>query len=552
MSLASMKPRLSTDKQLASVADRPEIHSLTGLRFLAALSVALSHTVIAFGCDPHYWPFQLMMNTGAIGMSMFFVLSGFIMHYNYYERLRCGQGAALSSFFFARFARLYPLYLLILLCAVCWRIPAPNDIYLSIALPYYLTLTQAWFYLLVGPHSLAYAGGYFTDLTWSISTEWFFYLCLPVLVLGFARLRSARATIFAVAILTVVAFASLTFVFKMHGPLQDWATMRFGDRASDPQDGYFRWLVYLSPYFRLSEFVLGALVSHLHRALGVPTLPSRRAPAANIAATLAVLALVVLLAEMFPPVPINGASGSYPPFIQDYHRCFGFAVPVAILIFCLARYRTNWSRILSSRVFLKGGDASYSIYLLHMPLLAVFRGGSTSGLASWRDALVFAGRLTFVLTFIIIISYGVFLAYEAPARRWLRRLHDRFAGRGARPATAFVGGLVMGPSVIVFLAVLISTNASALAGRHSIRVVEATYGANCGGLQGNATVPVRRQCDALHNCDFAVRSSEIGDPAGGCAKTFSVRWRCKAAGKGYQTTLPPGTDLGAIARLSCP
>src|SRR5271156_476612 len=92
---------------------RPEpLPALTGLRFVAALCVVLAHgaafmTNIPAG-DP-LWRIYLM-SLASIGMTLFFVLSGFVIHYNYCEQIIKFRGRGIANFFVARVARLYPLY----------------------------------------------------------------------------------------------------------------------------------------------------------------------------------------------------------------------------------------------------------------------------------------------------------------------------------------------------------------------------------------------------------------------------------------------------------
>ena len=93
---------------------RPFIYSLTSLRFLAAFGVLCFHQTMPnkFLCD-HHLPGIIgnLFKTGFIGVNLFFVLSGFILTYTH-----TGEGAALNlsnrDFFAARFARIYPVYLL--------------------------------------------------------------------------------------------------------------------------------------------------------------------------------------------------------------------------------------------------------------------------------------------------------------------------------------------------------------------------------------------------------------------------------------------------------
>lgn len=532
----------------------PEIAALTGLRFVAALSVALSHTLVVSKLGYHYWPVQLLQTTSAIGMTLFFVLSGFVMHYNYFEDIVHNGWRAVSRFFFARFARLYPLYLLVLLASFFSTALVTRGFHYALVAPYYLTLTQSWFYTIVGTHSLPYAFGYMADLTWSISTEWFFYFCLPLLCVGFYWLRSSRATLLATGLLVVLELGTLTFLIAHRDALDNRATAFYGPMASHAtsfQDSFYRWLLYFSPYLRIGEFILGGLISHLHCTLG-PTRPSRRASVnANVAATLAIAAIVFLHTRMFPPVPPL-PSPIYPPFIQNYHLCFGYAVPSAVLLFCLARYDTLWSRLLSTRLFLAGGAASYSIYLLHLPLLLLFPMPGPPDLTHMSARIIMIGRMGFALAFIVLVSYGVYQVYEYPMRRLLRGGFARVAAHGGPSWTSWIGArgvLVMltVPPLIVFCASII---VPAFAG-NSIRLITATYGANCGAPVGNASVAVERSCELRQSCIFAVRVDEIGDPAPGCAKDFDARWRCGTTQSPRSTHLAGETGFGSKVALSC-
>jgi peptidoglycan/LPS O-acetylase OafA/YrhL len=121
------------------------------------------------------------------------------------------------------------------------------------------------------------------------------------------------------------------------------------------QDSFFRWLVYFAPYTRFPKFLLGCLTAALYRA-NIPSVAERR-----IGAFLPFLALALVAgADLFM------ASPSRPfPFLTFLSMNFGFALPIAVLLFGLARYETALGRGLSRRWMVSPGDASYSIYLLH-------------------------------------------------------------------------------------------------------------------------------------------------------------------------------------------
>jgi hypothetical protein len=87
--------------------------------------------------------------------------------------------------------------------------------------------------------------------------------------------------------------------------------------------------------------------------------------------------------------------------------------------------------------------------------------------------------------------------------------------------------------------------------RVDIRVMQATYGPNCGAPKGNATVAVAQACDGKKACSYRVHVHELGDPAPGCAKTFEVLYRCTGEENVRRLEVPAEAGLGALASPSC-
>src|ERR1700726_4518484 len=100
-----------------SAGRRPDVPALTGLRFLAAFSVLLAHGLSATltNNEPPNGAVLWLMEASGFGMTLFFVLSGFVIHYNYAGLVTDGRWRGIAAFFWARFARLYPLFLLMML-----------------------------------------------------------------------------------------------------------------------------------------------------------------------------------------------------------------------------------------------------------------------------------------------------------------------------------------------------------------------------------------------------------------------------------------------------
>src|SRR5215472_17084188 len=146
----------------------PDIPSLTGLRFVAAATIVLTH----FGQASHATLFGLEWNISAVGMPLFFTLSGFIVHYVYAGSFAQGWRAAVPAFAFARFSRLYPLFFAILLFYLLGKLGRVFYAHPGIGLSF-ATLTGTWWYWVIDGQSLA---GQRYHISWSIATEMFFYL----------------------------------------------------------------------------------------------------------------------------------------------------------------------------------------------------------------------------------------------------------------------------------------------------------------------------------------------------------------------------------------
>ncbi len=168
----------------------PYIPALDGLRGLAAMLVAGAHYMTFENGAPLS---ELVWTLTGVGMTLFFVLSGFVIHYNYNATVIRPGG--LRFFCVARFARLYPFYILLFLFdftytgltarSACGQIGAPDAHWLGLA--FYLTLTQSWLCAAICRASLAYQYGPVAAVSWSISVERFFYLAYVVLAMLIAR-----------------------------------------------------------------------------------------------------------------------------------------------------------------------------------------------------------------------------------------------------------------------------------------------------------------------------------------------------------------------------
>jgi peptidoglycan/LPS O-acetylase OafA/YrhL len=144
-----------------------KIRALTGLRFVAAFYVVLFHVVPTKGHFPAW--LKSFASYGDASVGFFFVLSGFVLTYSYVTpdgKIKTPT----SKFLWARFARIYPVYLFAFLLFAPVIFFLPREHWLATAV-LTLLLLQSWF----GLNSWNVPG-------WSLCNEAFFYLCWPLAI----------------------------------------------------------------------------------------------------------------------------------------------------------------------------------------------------------------------------------------------------------------------------------------------------------------------------------------------------------------------------------
>jgi len=144
---------------------------LTALRFFAAMWVVAYHFWPTLGRDR-----PLLIEKGYLGVELFFILSGFILCHVYLPPFG-ERRFSYREFLWARLARVYPTHIVTLIgfgalvyLGALVGVHAGGNVLVWPSLPAQLTLTQAW--------GLAPLGGW-NHPAWSISAEWFAYLCFP-------------------------------------------------------------------------------------------------------------------------------------------------------------------------------------------------------------------------------------------------------------------------------------------------------------------------------------------------------------------------------------
>jgi peptidoglycan/LPS O-acetylase OafA/YrhL len=387
---------------------RGRLAALDGLRLVAALSVMIAHGfdyLIIFERNQDINAHNAPLLIADIGMTLFFVLSGFVIHYNYAASIEMPGGR--RSFFVARFARLYPLFLLVFVVeAIRLRGRTEGGVDLLGPAPLYLTFTQSWWFWMLGKRMAcqAYDGG--SGLMWSLSTEAFFYALYPLLAPLLRRL-SGRRLLAAAMILGLWAPIAGALVVRYRQPLTEMAVHATGNPAAAPL--FITWLGFYSPWLRIVEFLLGAVAAQF-----IATVSWTRNAAAFASWTAIVLILTGHLIATTQLLPIN----------TTLMTCLS---PLfAILVAAAATGGHPISRVLSWRWMVWGGQASYSLYLLHYWVLHEFG----VRLAWERPRGERYGIWLGLMLVSLLVAQVCYRLYERPAQRWVRRL----LGGGRAPA----------------------------------------------------------------------------------------------------------------------
>jgi len=368
---------------MGSAKSRPHLKALTGLRFFAALYVVIHHTWEEI-CSP--WPRILrnFVHCGYIGVSLFFVLSGFILVYTYENK------AGLRAFWSARFARIYPVYFLGLIISVPYLIvvllqETPLTACLKQVAPVFAlaaSLLQAWSPSLV--LKLNPPG-------WSLSAETFFYILFPFILPLIWRITERRIWI---AGFFVWILACLPSVLYFHFNPDGLGAIYPGTTA------FWLNVIKFHPVMRLPEFILGMMAGTVFLKRD-----SHGKSSAMPLVTVLFIAAVIICSSKVPYVLL--AAGMISPVF-------------VLLVYGLASYDTAIGRFLSRPVMLQLGQASYALYILHLPV--------------WFWMVLIAGKMgfvgadesvTFVLIYMVIcvgLSIAVLHLIEEPARKLIRNL----------------------------------------------------------------------------------------------------------------------------------
>ena len=333
--------------------------------------------------------YQKLSSVGHLGVTFFFVLSGFILVYTYVD-----SPVSRYQFWQARFARIYPAYAVALLAFFphFWATVHSGlnwNVALTCALV--LGLLQAW-----SPQTaLAW-----NPVAWSLSAEAFFYFVFPALLLWLKKVqRRLGAVMIGCWLLSLATAAASYFLIRPAGV--DSGTGADGGLLSLAA-------IKFNPLIRLPEFLLGMAVGLFY----LEGTKSPRLGKALVWGGIAAFALVIANCDQLSPLLLQ--TGVLAPVFAAL--IFGIAIQAGQSHAAPPR----WIRCLNWGGLVLLGNASYSLYLLHD--IIIWWGLGRFGAAFFRNPL----GIALVIAACIGASIACTKLIEEPLRERLRpKFHTR-------------------------------------------------------------------------------------------------------------------------------
>lgn len=349
---------------------RPDID---GLRSIAVLSVLFFHL------DLH------VFSGGFIGVDVFFVISGYLITGIIVSELESTGKFSFSNFYIRRLRRLFPAFLTVLTCTTiaCLLLFAPGDLqrYGAALFHSIFSLSNIYFW--------SEAGYFDTNSklnpllhTWSLSVEEQFYMFWPALAAFLFAKGGMRIVALAIVLLSLASLI-LNFLFD-----QDVIQFFWPETSNDRLDNLRAAMFFLTP-FRIFELGIGAMLVFLMKYKSTNNLKNE-------------LIFVVGLIMVLLPIFVYTEETIFPSY-NALLPCIG----TALIIF--ANNPAYLGAILRNKLAVGIGLISYSLYLVHWPIIALYK--------YWKLGELNLAEQTSIAALSIICSVLIYKFIEQPYRR---------------------------------------------------------------------------------------------------------------------------------------
>lgn len=349
------------------------IPQLTFTRFIAAFSVVIYH----YGQE--IFPFSLpwfnqLFSIANIGVSYFFLLSGFILATVYYEKEK-NKTIKKSEFYVLRIARIYPLYLISLLSILLPKLYFTSNWEILRTTPFmiHISLLQSWFPKYTMKWNFP---------AWSLSVELFFYLLFPFIIKLFTKLSNYKTSL----IIIIFWFLNLCFF------------VLYIDKIQDVDNQLLNKFILFNPLSHLNTFIFGVgagiIFIKLHSFISTKT-------------ALLFLSISIILCITFVFIPSS--------LLKYYHN--GMMSPIfTMFLIGLSSNYTLLAKLFAKRFLEVLGEISYSIYILQEPIRVILYNYINIEMLSADKTLLF---YLYLFT-LILTSFLTFYLIEKPVRNFIK------------------------------------------------------------------------------------------------------------------------------------
>ena len=302
--------------------------SLTGLRVIAAYMVFCHHydviNIDLFGMQIHDF-----FREFHVGVTIFFVLSGFLITHRYYHLPKIN----FKNYLLNRFARLYPMYFLI----------TTISFVVFGLIKYQEAFNNVWIYLL----NISFLRGFFEDYKfsgvaqgWSLTVEEVFYLIAP---LCFVIIKKNKLFLLILPIFTLALGFILVSIFQNSSFYSFMSSINF--------------MLDFTFFGRCFEFFIGMTV-----AIFIDKFPYRLKYSTYFG-----LVSTIIFIYLLSIIKLDTQSyGSDTLFGKIINTLLLPLFGIAPLLFGLIKEKTFISKILSTNLFQVLGKSSYIFYLIHL------------------------------------------------------------------------------------------------------------------------------------------------------------------------------------------
>jgi len=354
----------------------PRLDTLTGLRGLASLNVAVTHLPHLQRDESISLAFRRCLMSPGMGVQFFFILSGFILAYRYHQDFTTLKSPTIKRYYLSRFARIWPLHLLTLGFAF-FLSPNPNHQNRLDSAILNAGLVHSW-----APVEL-YAQS-FNSVTWTLSIEVFFYLWVPFLLWGCARSLATPAQLLAMALpIWLLAAAQSMYLSMSPSPIATY-------------------MVAVCPLVRMGEFLIGVLLA-LAFVRGGQTSQGATTRREAIEWTVVEGITLFFLASLI----------YWAHAVPLYLRLNGYyTISLAILILVFARQKGYLSRFFASSGPRYFGEISFAFFMVHCMVFVALDKLAPPDLGSWERAALYlqcAGLVAALVHHTVELPIGAWL-----------------------------------------------------------------------------------------------------------------------------------------------